>query len=135
MFNNGRDSIRPWSSVDILDIHLPQTGHNQLTGFSAKLLWRYQAKNKTDFYSTFLSGAQILPGGHLLITEGQKGRIIEIDSNKNIIWEYINPHNGTGSRGYGQGHKKKNYVYRATWYSADSPEIRKLFQFSSIPQR
>ena len=33
---------------------------------------------------------QWLPNGNLLITESMKGRAFEIDTNGEIVWEYVN---------------------------------------------
>jgi len=53
--------------------------------------YKYEAPVKTDLYTPILSSAQELPNGNILITVGDKGRIFEIDSNKDVVWEYINP--------------------------------------------
>ena len=55
------------------------------------------SETPSPFYSNIVSSAERLPNGNLLICEGIKGRIFEIDSQENIVWEYINPvHNATG---------------------------------------
>lgn len=58
----------------------------------AKPDWSYIAPDKYSFYSAFISGAQRLKNGHTLITQGMQGRFIEIDENKEIVWEYWNPY-------------------------------------------
>jgi hypothetical protein len=50
-----------------------------------------QEKN-IRIYSSFISSAQRLPNGNTLITEGASGRIIEVTPERDIAWEYINPH-------------------------------------------
>jgi len=128
IFNNGRDSIRPWSSVDIIDIALPDTT-GEVTSTQAKLIWRYQAPKKEDFYSTFLSGAQILPNGNILITQGQAGRIFEIDANKKIVWEFINPNYGSLKNDNLESKKsQRNYVYKAKRYSLNDKGVNKLLE-------
>ena len=57
------------------------------------------------FYSGFISSAQRLPNGNTLITEGTDGRLIEVTSEHEIVWEYISPYFGK------QGNH--NMVYRA----------------------
>lgn len=57
------------------------------------------------FYSPFISGAQRLPNGNTLITEGSGGRIIEVTRSHHIVWEYISPYWGKQF--------KINMVYRA----------------------
>lgn len=58
------------------------------------------------FYSPFVSSAQRLPNGNTLITEGSDGRIFEVTKDYEIVWEYINPYEGTKSFNL-------NMVYRA----------------------
>ncbi len=43
-------------------------------------------------YSVNVSSSQRLPNGNTLITEGAQGRIIEITSDCEIVWEYMNPY-------------------------------------------
>ena len=124
VFNNGRDSIKPWSSVDIIKIVLPDTSSLETTT-KAQLLWRYQAPNKKDFYSTFLSGAQMLPNGNILIIQGQAGRIFEINANKKIVWEFVNPHFGSLKGNYQKGNAHlRNYVFKAKRYSLNYPGVQ-----------
>ena len=47
-----------------------------------------------QFYSCYVSGAQRLPNGNTLITEGARGRIIEITNDFEIVWEYVSPYLG-----------------------------------------
>lgn len=78
-----------------------------------KIVWQYTAKEAgfvvpTDsnrFYSPFISGAQRLPNGNTLITEGSGGRLIEVTAEHEIVWEYISPYWGK--------HHYTNMVYRA----------------------
>ncbi|MGL4308469.1 MAG: aryl-sulfate sulfotransferase, partial [Cetobacterium sp.] len=65
-----------------------------------EIVWQYTAKeagfvmplDASRFYSPFISGAQRLPNGNTLITEGSDGRLIEVTSSYEIVWEYINPY-------------------------------------------
>ncbi|MGK0315321.1 MAG: hypothetical protein ACI86M_001552 [Saprospiraceae bacterium] len=43
------------------------------------------------FYSAYLSNAQRLPNGNTLINAGSPGRIIEVTTNDEIVWEYEIP--------------------------------------------
>lgn len=75
--------------------------------------WRYTAREagfvpvveEYKFYSGFISSAQRLPNGNTLITEGTDGRLIEVTSGHEIVWEYISPYFGKN--------KNHNMVYRA----------------------
>jgi len=70
-----------------------------------KLVWSYTAPN---FYSTNISSAQRLPNGNTLITEGAPGRVFEVTTDGEIVWEYMVAPAETGRRG--------NAVYRAYRY-------------------
>jgi len=62
----------------------------------------------SKFYSSYVSGAQRLPNGNTLITEGSDGRLIEVTPEHEIVWEYINPYFNTIA-----GKITNNMVYRA----------------------
>jgi hypothetical protein len=67
-----------------------------------ELVWSYAAPN---FYSFNISGAQRLPNGDTLVTEGTQGRVFEVTSKREIVWEYVAPP--------GAGPRASNAVYRA----------------------
>jgi outer membrane protein assembly factor BamB len=69
---------------------------------SLELVWSYTAPT---FYSTNISGAQRLPNGNTLITEGTSGRLFEVTRDGDIVWEYIHP--------VYSGARQSNAVYRA----------------------
>ena len=66
-----------------------------------EMVWSYAPA--AGFFGTNISGAQRLPNGNTLITEGPSGRVFEVTSQRRIVWEYINPAAGPGG----------NAVYRA----------------------
>jgi hypothetical protein len=70
------------------------------------LVWSYQAPGQ--FFASNISGAQRLPNGNTLITEGTGGRLFEVTNDGTIVWEHINPL-FTG----GAGPRPSNAVYRA----------------------
>jgi hypothetical protein len=57
------------------------------------IVWAYSGdKNKRtlrSFFSPYLSGAQRLPNGNTLISEGEWGRSFEVAQDGEIVWEYI----------------------------------------------
>jgi hypothetical protein len=55
---------------------------------SLKLVWSYTAPT---FFATNISGAQRLPNGNTLVTEGPDGRIFEVTTDGTIVWEYVFP--------------------------------------------
>jgi hypothetical protein len=80
---------------------------------SMKIVWQYtpaeagfvMPMDASRFYSPFISGAQRLPNGNTLITEGSDGRIFEVTAHHEIVWEYISPYKGRSL--------PMNMVYRA----------------------
>ncbi|MGA0933697.1 MAG: aryl-sulfate sulfotransferase [Pseudohongiellaceae bacterium] len=70
---------------------------------SLDVVWSYRAPN---FFSTNISGAQRLPNGNTLITEGAPGRIFEVTVDGENVWEYMNAPSPYSRRG-------SNSVYRA----------------------
>jgi hypothetical protein len=92
VFNNGfgRDSLYsevniftpPTSSLGVYTYNGAKYGPNSLD---------YDYSESSKFYSPIVSSAQVLPNNNILICEGGEGRFFEIDENKNIVWEYVNP--------------------------------------------
>ena len=129
VFNNGPD--RPGgdaSSVDIIDPPIDNNGdyiHQQGTAFGPESAeWIYQDENPTDWFSSFISGAQRLSNGNTLICSGAEGRFFEITPNKEIVWEYINPVSQFGPTTQGEsippfGGLNGNIVFRSIRYAPD----------------
>lgn len=123
IFNNGKD--RGYSSVDILVLPLDASGNytmqNNYYGPDT-LHWTYEAPNPTDFFSVRISGAHQLENGNVMICSGVGGHFFEVDSNKNILWEYINPVTNQGILAQGQNlGGNGNSVFRAYRFPADHP--------------
>jgi hypothetical protein len=96
VFNNGRGR-QPveHSSVDELEPPIDNAGNyirrdNSPFGPEAPL-WSYTSRNKSDFYSWFISGAQRLPNGNTLINSGAVGIVFEVTAEKEIVWKFSNP--------------------------------------------
>ena len=53
-----------------------------------KLVWSYTAP---AFFATNISGAQRLPNGNTMVTEGPDGRVFEVTREGTIVWEYVFP--------------------------------------------
>ncbi|MBN1344738.1 MAG: aryl-sulfate sulfotransferase [Phycisphaerae bacterium] len=99
VFNNGGG--RPdgdYSSVDEIAPPLDAEGrYARKAGAAfgpADSVWRYASPKKSDFFSGHISGAQRLPNGNTLICSGEQGRLLEVDSNGKIVWEYVSPFGG-----------------------------------------
>ena len=96
VFNNGlKRSDGDWSSVDEIVPPVDENGFYTRTANSAfgpeAILWTYYPENKSDFYSEAISGAQRLPNGNTLICDGTHGRLFEVTSEGEVVWDYINP--------------------------------------------
>jgi hypothetical protein len=77
IFDNGK--IRGYSRIIELD---PK---------AKTIAWEYKATPPEAFFSEDRSSAQRLPNGNTLITESRKGRVFEITSDGEIVWEFYNP--------------------------------------------
>jgi hypothetical protein len=68
-------------------------------------VWEYSVAGAESyrFFSHYVSGAQRLANGNTMITEGADGRIFEVTSTGEIVWEYVSPYvtkNGGTNRVY-----------------------------------
>ena len=104
IFNNGpRRPDGTYSSVDEIIPPVDEKGRYPLKEGAAfgpeKAYWSYSAPKKSDFYSSFISGAHRLPNGNTQICSGANGTIFEVTPDKKIVWKYLNPAKG----GFGPG--------------------------------
>lgn len=60
----------------------------ELNPVTLELVCSYAAP---QFFSTNISGAQRLPNGNTLVTEGAPGRVFEVTTDGTIVWEYLSP--------------------------------------------
>ena len=49
---------------------------------------------ESPFRSDLRSRQQLLPGGNVLITEADGGRLLEVTRSGEVVWEYMNPIRG-----------------------------------------
>lgn len=59
-----------------------------------EIVWEYERRTPQPgeyypFYSFYISGAQRLANGNTLITEGSTGRVFEVTSSGELVWEYV----------------------------------------------
>ena len=92
VFNNGNTpASRAYSSVDELAPPLETDGSYTLTDGEygpSSLEWTYLADPTTDFFADHISGSQRLANGNTLITYGTGGRLFEVTSSGEVVWEY-----------------------------------------------
>ncbi len=117
LFNNGRGRMPvEYSNILIIDPFDDQGDFWFADGVYGpeSYEWEYVAPVPEDFYASFISGAQMLPNGNVLINDGPKGDFFEVNSTGDVVWEYINPISSTGIV-YSQGDVPGgNLVFRAS---------------------
>ncbi len=94
LFDNGR--YRGWSRI--IEFH-PVTKH---------ITFEYR---DNSFFSESRGFVEKLPNSNYLITESEKGRVFELTSQKEIVWEYYHPQKQNDSR-YSQSQGMRKWIYR-----------------------
>jgi hypothetical protein len=127
VFNNGLNREGDdYSSVEILSPALTKNGTYEWKKGRAYLpdsvYWQYKPELANQFFSYNASGAQRISNGSTLICEGAKGRFFEIDVDKNVVWEYVNPVKYKGVLKQGEV-LNQNQVFRCTFYPPDYPGL------------
>lgn len=90
-----------------------------------EIAWQYMGDPPISFYSYHISGAERLPNGNTLICEGAPGRAFEVNPNKEIVWEYVNPFNSEDGSATGSGpNVYRNALFRAHRYGVDHAGFR-----------
>ena len=84
---------------------------------AGQIIWEYHGDPLVSFFTHFTGGAERLPNGNTLITEGAPGRIFEVTTSGEVVWEYLNPFNIIGAQGTSSG------VFRAHRYAPDDPSL------------
>lgn len=104
VFNNGVD--RPdgsYSSVDEIVPPLMEDGTYQREEYVAfgpeRAAWSYTAKDKSKFFSHFISGAQRLPNGNTFVCSGAQATLFEVTPDNEVVWQYKHPGGGPGGPG------------------------------------
>ena len=120
MFNNGTN--RPSGNLSSVDIVIPpvdSSGNYFLASGAAfgpdSAVWSYMSPN---FYSNNLGSTQMLDNGNVSICEGGSGVLFEIDSLKNMVWDYVNPVGNTGPVSQGTT-AVNNQLYKCIFYPSN----------------
>jgi hypothetical protein len=104
LFDNGPHRLdHPMPFSRVIEIELA----------TKQIVWKYQEKREYEFFSPRISNAQRLPNGDTLICEGDFGRIFEVTTGGELVWEFVNPYFGEGPNG------SNNRVFRAYRYSSE----------------
>jgi hypothetical protein len=95
----------------------------EINPVTLELVWSYAGPR---FYSSNISGAQRLPNGNTLITEGANGRLFEVTKEGKIVWEYMFP--------MFTGPQSTNSVYRGYRLPYDwIPQIERPKERAVVP--
>jgi hypothetical protein len=128
VFNNGIG--RGYSSVDEIVPPVDASGVYALASGAAfgpaSPAWTYVGSPAASFYSAEISGAQRLPNGNTLVTEGVRGNLFEVTAAGEVVWQYVNPVTtaplAQGSAipaDPGKADQLANAVFRVTRYGTD----------------
>jgi len=63
----------------------------ELDPLSGEIVWQYLADPPESFYSPSRGSANRLANGNTLIAESDRGRLFEVTSEGEVVWEYWNP--------------------------------------------
>jgi len=80
LFDNG--SERPESRRSAAVEVDPKTG---------EIVWEFEPKHTSSFYSNRQGAVQRLPNGNTFITSTHGGHLFEVTKKGDIVWEYVNP--------------------------------------------
>ena len=83
-----------------------------------EIVWEYHGEPLVAFFTHFTGGAERLPNGNTLITEGNSGRLFEVTPSREVIWEYTSPFFARGQQGVANG------VFRAHRYGPEHPALQ-----------
>jgi len=95
-----------------------------------KPVWHYEAKVRSDFFSSEISGAQRLPNGNMLVCAGVTGNLFEITPAGETVWQYVNPivRGGILAQGETPGKDMRGHLWNAVFkvqrYSSDYPGLK-----------
>ena len=119
VYNNRFYNPLAFSTVEIINPPVDVNGNYAYQSDSTFLpktpFWSYQS----PYFSQIVSNAQRLPNGNTLICNGRPGTVIEIDSNEQIVWRYVNPALANGGI-VSQGNSPAgNLLFRAYRYAPE----------------
>ncbi len=85
------------------------------------------------FYSPYMSSTQQLPDGHLFICSGADGHFFEVNEQKEIVWEYLNPVNPNGGPAVQGATVRFNQTFAARKYALDDPAFSGRDMSGTVP--
>jgi len=125
IFNNGDGQLRPYSTVVQFAPKVNADGSYVLGEGEAygpeELSWEYSPPEEEQFLSFFISGAQRLPNGNTLVNQGAGGKVREVTTAGDIVWEYE----------YQDETDAPHMLFRAYKYPADHPAVLAIIEQSN----
>lgn len=99
--------------------------HKESRDISSQVVWMYYSMSNQSFFSHIGSGAQRLENGNTLICAMTEGHIFEVNSDGEVVWEFINP---IGQEGIlemvGDELPMTRAMFRAYRYSSFHPALQ-----------
>jgi hypothetical protein len=77
-------------------------------------VFKYGAKEDQKMYSRRLGKVQVLENGNILITESMAGRVFEVNSKEEIVWEFINKYDDRSAAVVTQAIRYPNNYFQVT---------------------
>ena len=110
VFNNGHIS---WKRRGRIPLHSNILRVNPANG-EVSVVMGSEISEQADFYTERKGQHQILPGGEVLVVEAERGRVVQLSPQGEVLWEYINRHNESMV-----GELLNAYVYPADYFQVD----------------
>ena len=117
-FDQTRGQHHPtWVGSDLIQVFdngLSASRVLEISTTTGEITWKYEGEPAHQFFSNYISSADRLWSGSVLVCEGSSGRLFEVTRAGEVVWEWINPfvnHRPNGEIAIG--------IYRAHRYPAD----------------
>jgi hypothetical protein len=64
----------------------------ELDPHTQRIHWIYTGTPENTLHTADCGSSAVLPNGNVLITESNTGRALEVTRDKQVVWEFFNPH-------------------------------------------
>ncbi len=91
-----------------------------------KIIGGYEEDPPNYFFTSFLGNVQKLDNMGMLMVEGTRGHLLELNYRNNMVWEYVNPVWGD-SKEWG----KNNFICSAFRYGLDDDGLKKCLNMKT----
>ena len=100
---------------------------------TSKIVWEFETRHTSSFFSHRQGGVQRLPNGNTLICSTHGGHVFEVTPDKEVVWEFVSPiHAGKTKCVVGEKdalphtshlNGMSNMIHRAFRYDTDYPGL------------